>query len=255
MLRQIHSSLLVAATLITACLNLSAAEPSTPPGATWDTSLSLGATLTSGNSETKTANTRLTTERKGTPNEFRVLAEASYGEQQVTLEDGTKQDQTSVQNAHFLSEYRFIPGTRNYGSLTLDVIHDRIAAIDYRLAVGPGVGRYFIKSDTTTLSAEAGVVYIEDRVESIDDSRFAIRGSERGVLALSKTAKLWESVDYIPTAGDLSRYLLNTEIGVEAAMTTRVSLRLVAQDKYNSDPGPKSEKNDLILIGGISVKL
>ncbi len=255
MVRYIVSSMVVITLLNASSCCLLAADPVSPAAVKWETSLSLGATLTDGNSETLTANTRLTTERKGAPNELRFLVEANYGETQVANADGTTENQANVRNAHLLSEYRFVAGGRNYAGLSLDVSHDDIADIAYRLAVGPSVGRYFIKTDNTALNAEVGVVYIQDRVASVDDSRMAIRGYERMVHSLSKTAKIWESVEYLPTADDFNQYLINAEIGAEAAMTTRLSLRLVAQDKYNSDPAPGAEKNDLILAGGISVKL
>ena len=34
------------------------------------------------------------------------------------------------------------------------------------------------------------------------------------------------------------------------AMTTKVSLRVVLQDKYNSEPGAGKDQNDLTLIAG-----
>ena len=42
---------------------------------------------------------------------------------------------------------------------------------------------------------------------------------------------------------------------VEAAMTERISLRVVVQDKYNSDPAEGKEYNDVSLLAGIGLSL
>jgi putative salt-induced outer membrane protein YdiY len=92
-------------------------------------------------------------------------------------------------------------------------------------------------------------------VNDVKDDYFAVRFGQRLTQALGPSAKLWESVDYVPTADDFSDYLLISEVGVEAAMNSRLSLRVVLQDKYDSTPGEGLEKNDLTLIAGIGVKL
>ena len=62
----------------------------------------------------------------------------------------------------------------------------------YRLIVGPGLGRYLLKDERNTLAAELGIAYIRDRVGSHTEDRTAWRVSDRYVLKLSDTAKLWE---------------------------------------------------------------
>jgi putative salt-induced outer membrane protein YdiY len=66
---------------------------------------------------------------------------------------------------------------------------------------------------------------------------------------------MWESAEYLPAFDDFQRFLLNAELGTEAAMNTRLSLRIVLQDKYNSDPAPGKKANDVTLIGGLTYKL
>lgn len=245
-------------TTVIACLTLSApllfaADPATPPA--WDTSAGLGANLSSGNSKTRNANARISTERKGSPNEFRFLLEGNYGEAEVTKDDGTTKMEKNVQNAHFLADYKYVPGGRNYAGLSLDLLQDDIAELDYRLTVGPSIGRYFVKTDQTSLNLEIGAAYINERLASNTDGRIAYRAFEQWAYMLSKTAKVWQSIEYLPTAKDLGEFLANAEIGVEAAMNTRISLRLVAQDKYNSDPAAGKDKNDLLVTAGVAVNL
>ncbi len=89
----------------------------------------------------------------------------------------------------------------------------------------------------------------------IEDDKIALRMAERGVLKTSATSKIWESIEYLPAIDDFSDYLINAEAGAEAAMNSRLSLRLVLQDKFDSTPGKGLKQNDLVLIGGLTFKL
>ena len=221
----------------------------------WESSVAVGANVTRGNSETMLLNGSAVTERKGGVNEFRFSLEGNYGETEVVQSDGTEETQTNVQNAKGAATYRRLFNDRLYGALNAELSHDDIADIDYRLITGPAVGYYFIKSDRNTLSGETGINYIKDKVAGVEDDRFALRFAERSEHKLGASSKVWQSVEYLPTVDDFGNYLLNAEIGAEAAMTTKLSLRVVAQDKYNSEPSPGKDENDLTVIAGVSYKL
>ena len=62
-------------------------------------------------------------------------------------------------------------------------------------------------------------------------------------------------MEYLPEAEDFDNYLLTAEVGIEAAVSTRVSLRVVLQDKYDNTPALGAERNDLSLIAGLGFTL
>ena len=70
-------------------------------------------------------------------------------------------------------------------------------------------------------------------------------------------------IDYRATVDPgLGLYLVKTdstafsaEVGVEAPLQGKLNLRVVLQDKYDSQPGEDLEKNDLVLIAGVGIKL
>jgi len=68
-------------------------------------------------------------------------------------------------------------------------------------------------------------------------------------------SKLWESIELLPAITDPSNYFFNFEIGAEAAMTARLSLRIVLQDQYNNRPAKNKQQNNLQLIAGVGYKL
>lgn len=232
--------------------------PAAVPEPLWKTIVTAGANVTRGNSETMLLNGAVISAFKQDKNEARVGVEANYGETQTTQGSGTnetKKTNANVNNARAFGEYRRLLTERNYMYCNAELMQDDIADIKYRSMVGPGVGRYFLMSNTQKLSGEIGAAYIKQEVADKTDDTVAMRLAERYELKLSASASLWESVEYLPSFDDFSQYLLNAELGAEAAINAKLSLRVVLQDKYNSDPAPGKDANDLILIAGLSYKL
>jgi putative salt-induced outer membrane protein YdiY len=135
------------------------------------------------------------------------------------------------------------------------VLNDDIAEIDYRATVGPGLGLYLVKNDSTALSVEGGLAYVWEEVADIEDDYLALRLAESFEYKFAEKSKIWQSIVYMPEAEDFDNYLVTAEVGVEAPLQGRLNLRVVLQDKYDSQPGEGIEKNDLVLIAGVGIKL
>jgi putative salt-induced outer membrane protein YdiY len=223
--------------------------------APWNTSVSAGVNLSRGNTRNMLLNGSVVSEYKKEMNEAKMGVEGNYGETEVTLPDGSKETQGNVENSRAFVDYRRLLNARTYGYLNGDLRNDNIAEIDYRLMTGPGIGQYLLKSAVQNLGVEAGASYIKEKVAGLEDDKMALRVGERYDFKMSDTAKVWESVEYLPAFEDFGDYLLNAEVGAEAAMNARVSLRLVLQDKFDSTPGAGLKKNDLVIIGGLACKL
>ena len=94
-----------------------------------------------------------------------------------------------------------------------------------------------------------------EKVDGANNDYLALRFAERYSCQATKTAKLVQSLEYVPEAEDFDNYLLTGEIGVEAAMSERLNLRVVVQDKYDSTPAANAECNDVSLIAGVGLSL
>jgi putative salt-induced outer membrane protein YdiY len=210
--------------------------------------------MTRGNSKTTAGNGSIVSERKGDRNEVSLGLEGNYGQTEETQSDGSKQMKTTVQNEKGYAKYRRLFTDRDYAYINGELNQDKIADIKYRLIIGPGLGRYFIKSNDHTLGGEAGPSWIRDKVGDIEGDRFALRVAQNYEWKMSETANIWENVEYMPALDDFNNYLVNGEIGAEAAINSKLSLRLVAQDHYNNKPAAGKEKNDLVLTAGVGCK-
>jgi putative salt-induced outer membrane protein YdiY len=213
---------------------------------------SLGATMTDGNSDSRQGNaTWLTEGAKEGLGAIRLGAEGNYGESRPT---GGQMDKT-IENAKASVNVKKTLSAMTFTYVDASYLYDDIALIDYRITVGPGLGVYMVKNDTTQFSVEAGPSYVFERVDGQTDSHPALRVAERLEHKLSATARIWEAVEVLSDTEKFSDYLVNSELGVEAALNSTLNLRLVLQNKFDSQPAADTEKSDTTFIAGVSVKL
>ena len=92
------------------------------------------------------------------------------------------------------------------------------------MIIGPDLGAYLVKNDRLTLSVETGPVYIAEKLDGISEDYLALRLSERLEFTISPTAKLWQAAEYLPKVDDFDKYPFNAEIGMEAAINSRMKL-------------------------------
>ena len=239
-----------------------AADAAAPAG--WATALNAGLTLTDGNSETLAANVGLKTEgEKEGLGSVLAGAEFNYGESTVQtkttdeagVETVAEKDEKTVENAKLFANVKKTLSPRTFLSLDGTAAYDDVADIDYRATLGPGLGAYLVKNDQRELTLEAGPAYLWEKVGGARNDYLALRFAERYVCQALKNAKLVQSLEYLPEAEDFDNYLLIGEIGLEAAMNDRLSLRVVLQDKYDNTPAEGKERNDLSLIAGLGIQL
>jgi putative salt-induced outer membrane protein YdiY len=231
-----------------------------PPPKKWETSAAAGLTLTSGNSETFLATVTLDTKRKWTKDEFAAGLGFGYGESEVEVDDGAGgtivSNEKTAQFGTAYAQYNHLFSERLYAGIRVDAGYDTIAGVEYRVKVSPMLGYYFIKNEKTALAAEVGPTVVFESLEGEDsDTYLAARFGERFEHKFSKTTKIWQSAEYLPDVENWTdKYLINAELGIDAAITSKLGLRVVLQDAYDSQPAAGREHNDIRLIAGLVYK-
>jgi putative salt-induced outer membrane protein YdiY len=81
-----------------------------------------------------------------------------------------------------------------------------------------------------------------------------LRFAERFEQKITAVARVYESVEFLPQVDDFSNYIVNSEVGVETAMSKKFSLLTYLQDWYHSDPAPGRLKNDVKLVSALKYK-
>ncbi len=212
----------------------------------WEHTLSLGINVTDGNTEVQRYNASWLSTFRSDVDELRALADYNYGK---------SSGERDLDNARAEAGYRrnadkvwFLLANAGYN-------YDQVADVDYRWILSPGVGARLLNRSAVRLSLEAGPAWISEKVGGVEDEYWSLRAAERLELTLEGGAKIWQTVEYLPAFDDLGDALVNAELGVEAALTQRLSLRLVARNIYDRTPAEGRQKNDLSIIGGLALKL
>jgi putative salt-induced outer membrane protein YdiY len=223
--------------------------PAGPP--VWHGTVAAGLSLARGNANTFLMNASASAENVWDQNDLKLGADGQYGINNF----GTSSHSNNVNQLHGVVDYKRLITERFYFDGNVDGFHDDIAKIRYRVIVGPAAGYYLIKSDATKFNAEVGPSWVKERLEGDNIDYWTIRFTERYEHAFNKGSKIWEQVDYLPAVDDFQKnYLLNSEAGVEAALNSRFSLRLVGTDKYNSEPAAGAKPNDVTLVSSLVYK-
>ena len=256
--------MLVLAMAVSASAAEKKADEAAAPKDGWTTALNAGLTMTDGNSETLAANVGLKTEgEKEGLGSVLAGAEFNYGESTVQtkttdeagVETVAETDEKTVENAKLFANVKKTLSPRTFMSLDGTAAYDDVADIDYRATLGPGFGAYLVKNARRELTLEAGPAYLWEKIGGARNDYLALRFAERYACQALKNAKLVQSLEYLPEAEDFDNYLLMGEIGIEAAMSEHLNLRVVLQDKYDNTPASGKERNDLSLIAGVGISM
>jgi putative salt-induced outer membrane protein YdiY len=216
-----------------------------PPKNPWDASATLGVTLTRGNSKTLLISGQVQASKKWDRNEVDLGADGVYGEN------------NSVKNAeaiHGYGQYNRLFSERLFAYFRLEGLHDAIADVDYRLSLSPGAGYYVIKQTNLFLRAEIGPGYVFEKLAGKTHDYATLRLAERGEWKINPRAKIWESVEILPQVDKFENYVINAEIGIDTAITAKLSQVTFLQDTYRSEPAPGRVHNDVKLVAGLKYR-
>lgn len=216
-----------------------------PASTLWESSIALGFTLTKGNSDTLLGTANWLSTKKWDKNELRFGADGAYGK---------NNGEVNTEYLRGFGQYNRLFTDRFYGYFHVEGYHDGVADIDYRFILSPGVGYYFIKEASTTLSGEVGPGWVTEKKGGIEDDFFTLRFAERFEHKFNDHLRVWESLEYLPKIEDWANYILNAEIGVESGLSRTLSLRVYLQDTYTSRPAAGRKENDLKLVTALAYK-
>ncbi len=207
-----------------------------------ENTIALGVTLTDGNSETLLVTAGAEHNRSRDAYELRLALNGAYGEEK---------SETSTENIKGDAEYRKLLSERAYAVVTLSALYDALADVDYRAILSAGPGYFLLKDENASLGVEIGPAFLAEKVAGEENEEFALRAGQRYQRQLSPTARTWQSIEYVPLVDDFDDYLLNAEIGIEAAINSRAALRLVVKYAYDSTPAEDKEKGDTTVVGSL----
>jgi len=237
----------------------------------WDRSMAVGFSLSEGNSQSLLFNAGAKAEKIWKADELRLGIDGAYG---VTSRDNTPgpgnpdSAETSTETLRGLIDYKHLFNERLYGGVNVTAEHDGLASLEYRFTVGPLVGYYVIKSESTRLSFFGGPALVIEKsdqthpnqaapntIQSDQITYLALHLGERFEHKFGDKGKIWQQTDYYPRFDDfVDDYIVVTEIGAEAALNKSLSVRVVGTHRYDSIVAAGIHHHDLTLVSALAYK-
>jgi putative salt-induced outer membrane protein len=216
---------------------------SLPAAAQWTGKGEAGLAIADGNSDTKTANAKITIGKKVDSWEHSLGLAGLYvrndGETSARRWESFAQTQYSFGGGH----------TFWFGALRYE--EDRFSGFDHQGVVDTGVGRKFIDTDATKLSGKLGVGY--KFFETLDtprhkDSSVAATAGVDFSHQLTATTSVFNKFGAEATSGNT---FVQDELGLAVKMSDRLALAVGYAVRHNSDPPAGFKKTDSLTTANL----
>ena len=221
----------------------------------WEKSLAFGFSLTDGNSNTSLLNLSAKLFRDYESNIWSFEANGSYGESEVENDAGEVIEETTQEDFKFDSSYKRSFENNMYVGFTNQFLYDDVAGIDYRVTLFPHLGYFLIKDEALEVSVEAGPGYVFEKLDGVKNDYLAPRVGEEIKWQISENAKFFEKASYTFDVDDSDNYLVEAEVGIEAAISSVLSLVFSVKDLYDNVPTAGRERNDVSIVTALQVAL
>jgi putative salt-induced outer membrane protein len=208
-----------------------------PASAQWTGKGEAGLAIADGNSDSRTANARVSATRKLEAWEHSLGLAGLY----VRSEGDTTARRWEATGQ---TRYDFLPNTFWYGGARYE--EDRFSGFDHQGLVTTGVGRRFIDNDVTKLVGQVGVGYKFWEILGTPNDKDK---SVTGVASLEFSHQLTDSTTVFDKFGGeftSDNNFLQNEIGVAVKMTDRIALSLAYALRHNTDPPAGFKKTDTL---------
>ncbi len=217
-------------------------------GSKWTSSVGLGLTVTSGNSEI--TNLAIT---------FQAIDEMEKAKwsTNANITYATTDGDETANKGGILTQFDYLQTKRffYYGKAGFEF--DKFAELDLRTSPGAGVGYILMQQEGIKLTTSAGANVVTDFFsDDTRDTRATTSLAEEFNYTLSSNADLFQSFNIQNNFEDFGDYLISAEVSLTSKMSDRLSLKASLLDRYDSDPFSEELKNnDLTFITSLNYTL
>jgi putative salt-induced outer membrane protein YdiY len=220
----------------------------------WDLSAAFGLNATQGNVRSNLLTGTFTAQQEKNNDLWFFYATGAQGEQQnKTGADQVKR--TTQEFGRGDAEYKNLLSDKAFLGIGTTALTDQVAKISYRAILNPLMGYFLVKDDDVKLSVEAGPSYLFQKQGGVKDNYLAPRVADRFDWKLSETSKLFQTAEVYFNTQDSEDTLINGEVGVEAALNSRLALVVSVKDRFDNVPAAGIKRNDVILASALKVAL
>ncbi len=219
----------------------------------WRGVLGAGASLSSGNSDSKSLNLNGDYARATAADRLSVYGNINYGS------SGGKTTAESLR-AGTRYDYNLTNSIFAFGSGELS--KDKIANLSLGLNLGAGLGTHLVDDANTKFTVFGGVGYGRDKyiaAKTIDGklrdtyNYTSLLLGEESSHKLSDTTSFKQRLVLYPNLGNSKGLRATFDAGLAVSMSKATSLTVGLSHRYNGDPGVGVKKGDTLLVTGVAV--
>jgi putative salt-induced outer membrane protein YdiY len=217
-------------------------QPPAPPPPVWTGSIGAGLALTQGNTDTTNTNVSFDVVRDP---KTKVVFKAQGLYIRATQDGNDNVDRALVSGR---VEYKLTPRAYTFGQL--QYVRDRFKEIDYLLAPTAGLGYLLVDDGRLTVDVDSALGVVTEKNTGLDArTSGALTSGQRLAFKISDTATLTQNATALWKLDDFGDGLYTFGIGVAAAVTSRIQVKLEFQDVYKARPSaPGVQSNDLAFL-------
>lgn len=212
----------------------------------WTGSVALGATFTSGNTETQAYNADANAELRRDVDRWTWKAFWNYATDRATGDEvvTARKAGTSLQYDHFLNEAET---TYVYGIGSVE--HDSLAELDMRAILGAGAGYQFYEEPDFDLSGEFGLNYIvEDFSTDTKDDYIAARLAANLRKVLSEATTFTSSAEVYPSLEEADDVNAKWDSKLKSSLTESMFTSLQYVLDFDNTPSGGAERVDQRIV-------
>ncbi len=215
-------------------------------GTNWDYTAALGASFTSGNSDSLTYSAQFLATYQD------QLSEASYGFDYFFEEYS---GYTTTNSLNIFGDYKKKFTDKFYLGIASNIYTNEVSNVDYRVDTSTFVGYYFFRDERRLLSAELGVGYAWESKNDEADGFLTYRAAQHFDYQLGKKTTIRQSAILTPKATDPSTYIFTFGAGVDIRLKNQWNFRTTLNHRIDLSPAVGKGKDDTILTVGLSYSL
>jgi putative salt-induced outer membrane protein YdiY len=212
---------------------------------TYKSSLALGATYKSGNTEKSLYTVNLIGERYAPKTDWLNSLYGEYGKTDSQQTEGKVRGQSNYR--YKLGGEDFFVGV--YGEMLTDAIQN----IRFRGTLGPDVGYYFINKEKTKLDFSVGLNYVYERTSTEERDYGAWRVAGNYFNKFTDMSEFYLNVSYSGNIKDVADSTGLLVTGVKTKVKDNFSLFVEVRDEYDNEKDAGVEEyNDVTVLAGLA---
>lgn len=212
------------------------------PARRWESSLALGASFNSGNTDSSQVTMAFAATRKREQDQLAFKLDGQYGENK-----GRRNAERLLGSAQYNQDIH--KDSYWLGRVTGE--YDAVKDLDYRFTAGPGIGYRMIHRENLLLAWETGPGVQFESVADQEQFFPQWRGAQKFEWRINSRFKVFETAELLLNPFDFNKRNAQVSLGIESSLTERLALQVVAQDRYQFNVPSGRKRHDFSLTSSV----